>query len=176
MNRFSLIFIALFASACASDADVSLDTDEENFRAALEDGDMSEARGSSRAARIANAIINEYGQTAARYGCEIESVVYGFMSSRTPTVKGYVLSSDGMIESTFRSALRLEQSGSGYIYGATKSHEGESGDYFIEGLVDGNVIEASLISSGANDDLALFAELSTRGSRTIVKGIVVDCE
>ena len=176
MNRIALTFIALLASACASEADVALDTEQDDVRAALDDSDFSADRSSSRAARIANAITAEYSQTAAAYGCTIESVAYGFMSARTPTIKGYVLSPEGDNEGTFRSALRFDQSGTGSVYGATKSRAGESGDYFIEGAVDGSVIEASMISSSQGNDLSLFGELSTRGNRTLLKGVVVSCE
>ncbi len=175
MNRIALTFIALLASACATEADMTVDVEQDDVRAALEDGDFSTDRSSSRAARIAAAITAEYGQTAAAYGCTIESVVYGFMSSRTPTVKGYVLSTEGAIDGSFRSALRFDQNGAGSVYGATKSRAGESGDYLIEGLVDGSIIEASMISSAEGNDLALFGDISTRGSRALMKGVVVSC-
>ena len=176
MTRFALTFIALFASACAADTDASMEDTQDNFRASLEEGDMSTDRNGARGARIVDAIMNEYGQLASSYGCSVESVVYGVVSTKAPLVKGYVLDLKGRTDSTFRAALRFGQNQAGSIYGATKSRDKANGDYFFKGLVDGQAIEATMISTGEGADLELFADLNTRGSRAVMKGVIVDCE
>ena len=176
MTRFALTFIALFASACAAETDTSMDDTQENFRASLEDSDMSTERNGPRGKRIVDAIMAEYGQLASSYGCTVESVVYGAVSNTAPLVKGYVLDGKGRADATFRAALRFGQDQTGSVYGATKSRDKAQGDYFFKGLVDGSIIEATMVSTDDGADLELFADLSTQGSRAVMKGVVVDCD
>ena len=175
MTRIALTFIALFASACAAETEAPMDEAQDTLRAELEDLDISTERNQSRNSRIADAIMEEYGQLANSYGCSVESVVYGVLSTRSPAARGYVLDQDGQVEATFRSAMRLRQDGSGSIYGATKSRDAAD-DFFFKGIVDGSAIEASVISVGDGPDFELFADISTAGNRAIMKGVVVDCE
>ena len=91
-------------------------------------------------------------------------------------MKGYVIDKRGRNEATFRSALRFGQDSSGTIYGAIKSRAGENGDYIFKGLIDGPVIEADVVSMGDGDDFQLFAGLTTRGTRAVMKGVIVDCQ
>ena len=176
MTRFALTFIALFASACAAETDASMDEAQDNFRASFEEGDIDAEKNGSRGLRIVDAIMSDYGQLASSYGCEVESVVYGFVSSSRPTLKGYALDDRGRVESTFRAALRYGQNGTGTIYGATKSRSEEGADLVFKGLIDGPVVEATMVSMGDGNDFELFADISTTGSRAVMKGVIVDCE
>jgi len=174
MTRIALTLFALFASACATESDVAMDDASEELRATMEDIGMDEEQ-TAKTGRLAEAILTEYGELADQYGCDIVSIVYGAVNTRRPALSGLLMDTRGKRTGMFKGAIRSGLDNTISIVGATTKGTIEGSQYVFRGIVDGGVIEANFVSLGDSPDYEMFADLSTRGSRAYMKGVVADC-
>ena len=176
MTRFALLTFAMFTSACAADVDASLDAPSDDFRASVEDVDLDTERSSSAQARIAATILGEYGPIAAEYGCDVVSVVFGSKSNNAGPIHGAMMSEAGRTQAKFKANVRSVGNQDPVIVGRTGKGSVEGSEYVFKGLVDGPVVEATMIAlDDEGSDFELFGELNTGGRSLTLRGIVADC-
>ena len=173
MTRIALTTLALFASACATDADVAMDEPADDFRAPIEEMDASTDR-ATWYAKVARSILREYSPLASQHNCDIVSGVFAHVSDEK-NVRGVLLEADGTRQSFFRGTTRYTANGTGTTYGATHGGDVEGSSYVFKGYVDGLTIEADFFSTDNGQDFELFADINSRGARAYWKGVVADC-
>jgi hypothetical protein len=180
MNRFTLLALALFASACATDIDANVEDNTDGFRASLEETDANtERRSSRRGQRIVDSVLNEYGPLAETYGCDIISVISGSWSDRDTPILATVFDLKGRSTSRLIGAMQMSSRSAGSIHGSTSGAPLHGVEYVLHGMVDGTVIEADFIAQSnlaSIPDYLVFADRTTRGTGGSLKGVVVDCD
>ena len=180
MTRFALLTFALFTSACAAEGDTNFDDSTDEYRASMEDIDANGDRSANLNERIVRSTVHRYSSLMEKYGCQVQSVVYGAWSTKTDGFRGQILTLQGESVARVTGTVRKGTNGLGLIAGKTTSGLSVSGEYYGEyvfkGLVDGSNIEADFHALENGSDYEFFADSKLKGRFNHVRGVLAVCQ